>query len=665
MVVRYLAGELFTKFALTSQSVLITHRTFNHVNYEDQDINVAIPVFSIHGNHDEPTGHEFYCALDVLQETGLINYFGRVPKNDNIEVKPVLLQKGRTKVAMFGLSNVRDERLFREFRDGHVKFFQPSVQKNEWFNLLVVHQNHHARTVTGYLPENFLPNFMDLIFWGHEHDCILEPTKNADQGFHVIQPGSSIATQMTAGECIDKHVGILTVQGRSFTWDPIRLKTVRPFVFKDLILFDEPSMKNIAKKSNNRAEISRYLKKTIMTMIDEANQKWIDTQGDDLEDADEEDKVPPLPLLRLRVDYTAHGGGNYDMENPQRVANEFIGKVANHEDILLYHIKKKAPRNMKEAIDQPDEAAIAEITLNEIKVEELVAEFLTAQTLTILPQNSFGDSVNQFIGKDDKHAMDHFVKQSLESQIKRLFATVDEEQVDLSSAMEDHRIELEKMFADGHRMKSGTKKLNPKPQHWDDDLDGAWEDQLEAFTIVDDDAAMSVVAESPAASAPATRGRGRGRGGKTVVASTSKTATASKPAAKSSRAKKNPFVQDDDDEESDVQMVLDDDEDEENLFVEPEPTTARRRAASSTTKTSTAKAKPAPKPRATASSRAKTSATATKQSQLDFSQSQAQPKRAAPSRAAAKKQVIEISDDEISDDDAFEPVVSSRGSRKR
>ena len=31
-------------------------RTFDHVNYEDPDINVAIPVFSIHGNHDDPTG---------------------------------------------------------------------------------------------------------------------------------------------------------------------------------------------------------------------------------------------------------------------------------------------------------------------------------------------------------------------------------------------------------------------------------------------------------------------------------------------------------------------------------------------------------------------------------------------------------------------------------
>lgn len=31
-------------------------RAFNHVNYEDPDINVAMPVFSIHGNHDDPSG---------------------------------------------------------------------------------------------------------------------------------------------------------------------------------------------------------------------------------------------------------------------------------------------------------------------------------------------------------------------------------------------------------------------------------------------------------------------------------------------------------------------------------------------------------------------------------------------------------------------------------
>jgi len=46
-----------------------TSQTFQsaggHVNYEDPDINVAIPVFSIHGNHDDPSGVCF-CLLPLV-----------------------------------------------------------------------------------------------------------------------------------------------------------------------------------------------------------------------------------------------------------------------------------------------------------------------------------------------------------------------------------------------------------------------------------------------------------------------------------------------------------------------------------------------------------------------------------------------------------------------
>lgn len=121
-------------------------RPFDHVNYEDQDINVAIPVFSIHGNHDDPTGEgeKHYSALDLLQVAGLVNYYGRMPEADKVSIKPILLQKGRTKLALYGMSNIRDERLFRTFRDGKVKFFQPSTQKSDWFNLMSVHQNQYV-----------------------------------------------------------------------------------------------------------------------------------------------------------------------------------------------------------------------------------------------------------------------------------------------------------------------------------------------------------------------------------------------------------------------------------------------------------------------------------------------------------------------------------------
>lgn len=42
---------------LSDQSVNFMDSMNQTVNYEDPNINVAYPVFSIHGNHDDPTGN--------------------------------------------------------------------------------------------------------------------------------------------------------------------------------------------------------------------------------------------------------------------------------------------------------------------------------------------------------------------------------------------------------------------------------------------------------------------------------------------------------------------------------------------------------------------------------------------------------------------------------
>lgn len=61
-----------------------------------------------------------------------------------------------------------------------------------------------AHNATGYLPEGFLPSFMDFVLWGHEHECLIQPKWNPDQEFHVVQPGSSIATSLCEGEAVEK-----------------------------------------------------------------------------------------------------------------------------------------------------------------------------------------------------------------------------------------------------------------------------------------------------------------------------------------------------------------------------------------------------------------------------------------------------------------------------
>ncbi|KAL8814288.1 MAG: hypothetical protein Q9223_006476 [Gallowayella weberi] len=608
---------------------------FNHVNYEDPDINISIPVFSIHGNHDDPSGQGHFAALDLLQVSGLVNYFGRTPESDNIRIKPVLLQKGNTKLALYGLSNVRDERLFRTFRDGKVKFFQPGTQKEDWFNLMTVHQNHHAYTETGYLPENFLPAFLDLVVWGHEHECLIEPKLNPEMNFHVMQPGSSIATSLMPGEAVPKHVAILSVTGRDFKVEPIRLKTIRPFAMKEIVLSEEKEVKNLAKRQDHRTDLTRYLMTIVEELIEQATDEWKEIQEDDTEEE------PPKPLIRLRVEYSAPGGGNYDCENPQRFSNRFVEKVANTNDVIQFYRKKAlASRKVASGADMPEESVLAQLAVDSVRIERLVREFLEAQNLTILPQNSFGDAVSQFVDKDDKHAMEMFVQDSLKSQIKHLMGVDQADEEDLMDAVDQHRSKMEAMFAAGELKRTKKGKVKPKPANWNSDMDGNWSDAPGALIQSsdeeeadhDEDDAGSVVAPA--------RGRGKAAAPKKTAAPAKKAA-----AAKGGRGKKK--VVEEESEDEDILMV-DSDEDESQLFVKPSaPARATKKAAPR---------KASPAKRAPAAPRGSGRAAATggkSQSKLDFSQPKIQAN-------GGSRKMRELSGDEISDDDdAFEPAPST------
>lgn len=684
-------GDKPCELQMLSDAGEVFHGPFNHANYEDENLNVAIPVFSIHGNHDDPSGEGHFSALDILQMGGLVNYYGRVPEADDIQVKPVLLQKGRTKLALYGLSNVRDERLFRTFRDGKVKFFQPGTQKSDWFNLISVHQNHHAHTDTSYLPENFLPHFLDLVIWGHEHECLIEPRYNPETGFHVMQPGSSIATSLCLGEAVPKHVAILSVTGKEFKCEPIRLKTVRPFMMREIVLQDDKKMKEISKKNENRTDVTRYLEAIVKEMIEEARNAWVDLQDEVPEDPEDWIK----PLIRLRVEYTAPDGGKFDCENPQRFSNRFAEQVANRNDVVQFYRKKaKSLTKTSAKPDQPDDEVLAQLSIDTVKVDKLVKEFLLAQSLTILPQNSFGDAVDQFVEKDDNQAVKTFVNESLDNQVKHLLENggeLDEE--DMANAMEEYKAKLEGMFkATDSKYK---RKVNArKPDDWDSDIEGEWDGgptngaaNGHDDDADDDDDDDDLVGDG----SPAPRSRKGKTAAKTNGTTSRKSTTAKKPAAKKPAAKKpaakkatgrgrKTVVSEDEDEEEDV-VMLDDEEDEEPEEEEEEEEESQGLFVSNTKKPA-ARSRAAPKraasPRKIArapAGKSKSQASSNTQSKLNFSQS-AQPSRAA--RTVATRRVQEIvslsvrlydlctntfryqSDDEISDDDdAFEPAPST------
>lgn len=141
-------------------------------------------------NHDDPSGSKPLCPLDLLNSCGLINYFGNLSSLENIDIHPLLFRKGETNLAIYGLGSIRDERLHRIFLKNQINLLRPVHQAEDWFNIFVIHQNRVAHGPKNYIPEQFLHEFLDVVIWGHEHDCRITPEFNTLQKFFVIQPGS-------------------------------------------------------------------------------------------------------------------------------------------------------------------------------------------------------------------------------------------------------------------------------------------------------------------------------------------------------------------------------------------------------------------------------------------------------------------------------------------
>lgn len=343
-------------------------------------------------------------------------------------------------------------------------------------------------------------------------------------------------------------------------------------------------------------------------------------------------------------------------------------------------------------------------------MEALVEEYLAAQSLKILPQGEFGDAVNQFVNKDDKHAMDTFVSGSLANQLKDLLALGAEDE-ELDGAIDRLRDERERQFQAG-LVKSRHKRMyKPRPDDWDSDMEGPWEhhpgalvdvdaaggaqstvpavapvgtsqarSQLDAIRAraaaassrvagpsnsIDEDLIMDdfddvrpiakTAAKRTTKAAPATASRQRA-----PAATTTRKATAPKRSA--SGRKKGPF-EDSDDSDEDA-LMIDDDGDEdadevEDPIDEPVPQPSRRgraAAAAAPARARATAAKPAAKP----------AAGRMRQTTLQVSQSQAPSQRPRAAATRGKQNAAEVSADEISDDsDDFEPPPTTTRSRRR
>lgn len=401
---KYCMGDRPVQFELLSdQSVNFSYSKFPWVNYQDDNLNISIPTFSVHGNHDDPTGADGLCALDLLSCAGLVNHFGRSSSVEKIDISPVLLQKGRTKIAMYGLGSIPDERLYRMFVNKQVTMLRPREDESSWFNLFVIHQNRSKHGATNYIPEQFLDDFLDLVIWGHEHECKIAPERNEQQLFYVSQPGSSVATSLSPGEAVKKHVGLLRIKNKKMNMQKIPLQTVRQFFIEDLVLADYPDLFN---PDNPRVtqDIENFCTEKVEQMLEIAERERLGSP-----------RIPDKPLIRLRVDYT----GGFEPFNSIRFSQKFVDKAANPKDIIHF-FKHKEQKDKKDTLEinfgKVDRKSSSEVAT--LRVEDLVKQyFQTAEKnvqLSLLTERGMGEAVQEFVDKEEKDAIEELVKFQLE-----------------------------------------------------------------------------------------------------------------------------------------------------------------------------------------------------------------------------------------------------------
>ncbi|CCW70498.1 unnamed protein product [Phytomonas sp. Hart1] len=330
---KYVLGDRPVRFSFLSDPAknFPTH-ALPLANFQDPNLNVALPIFAIHGNHDDPVGGT--SALDVLSTGGYLNYFGHVSSLECIVVEPILLQKGSTFIALYGLGNVRDERLHRCFRHKKVHFVRPKpLPGRTWFNILLLHQNRGVRGVLSKsgIFEHMLSGLgFDLVIWGNEHEQMMVPQPS--QGFDIVQPGSTILTSLSGQECNPKQYGILEVRNASYRLTPFPLRSMRPVVRRTVVLAkDNP-------RGRTLDSVEEFLRSVVDEMLGEAEDQ-ISHIPDDILTFHPNIK---FPLMRLFVDFTDVESAPFPQPNLNRFGQQYIDVVANPGE-LLRPIRIKPP----------------------------------------------------------------------------------------------------------------------------------------------------------------------------------------------------------------------------------------------------------------------------------------------------------------------------------
>lgn len=448
---KYVFGNKEIPFSLLSDpAVNFPTHALPIANYQDQNLNVALPIFSIHGNHDDPVGGT--SSLDVLATGGFLNYFGHVPSLEDIVIQPILLRKGQTYVALYGLGNVRDERLHRCFALKKVEFVYPKpVAGRKWFCILVLHQNRGLRGAAGKrgILESMLAGFgMDLVIWGNEHEQMMVPQPS--NGFDIVQPGSSILTSLSEQECNPKQYGIVEIRGTSYRLTPCRLRSVRPVVRRMVELRED------LPDGRTMDAVETFLHHVVEEMIAEAEVQVQQIPDDVLA------FHPNLkyPLMRLAVDFSDVTSVPFPQPNWNRFGQHYMEVVANPGELLrpVLPRRDRGAGTLGTSVGPRGPLVVPTVPLlHTFDIRAKVAEVFNSNirdACVVMSESELSAAVYAFVEKGESNAIDERLQQLLHEAQKAVWRRMDNGNSDMIlrpdkviEALADHKRQVNDRYA--------------------------------------------------------------------------------------------------------------------------------------------------------------------------------------------------------------------------
>jgi len=233
-------------------------------------------------------------------------------------------------VALYGMGAMREERLHRMFQNKKVRFLRPQEDNDDddsdksggenddgeeetsgFFNIFALHQNREAgRGPKNCMKEETIPDWMDVVVWGHEHECLIDLNESVVGTFRITQPGSSVATSLVTGEAVRKHIGILDIKDKNYRLKAIPLTQVRGFVTSEVSLKEHKAELD-PEDHQIDAKITEILDEEVRVMVANARDRVKEVLADAKaagNDAGDEDspiryrlKKPDEVLVRIRV----------------------------------------------------------------------------------------------------------------------------------------------------------------------------------------------------------------------------------------------------------------------------------------------------------------------------------------------------------------------------